>query len=129
MYALCLAALRAAAHRRLHGLHLVTDLAVQTALAAQPDLAELLRSTLLGGLDPADEFHRELATTALAWLDHGQRLDQTAAALHVHPNTVRYQLRRLRDLTGGPPVEEGARCPVPDTVRWWWALRTWLDRR
>ncbi|WP_433286383.1 helix-turn-helix domain-containing protein [Micromonospora sp. CA-244673] len=128
MYALCLAALRTAAHRRLHGLHLVTDLAVQTALAAQPALAELLRGALLGGLDPADEFHRELAATALAWLDHGQRLDQTGAALHVHPNTVRYRLRRLRELTGGPPVEEGARCPVPDTVRWWWALRTWLDR-
>ncbi|MGC3860430.1 helix-turn-helix domain-containing protein [Micromonospora chersina] len=129
MYALCLAALRTAAHRRLRGLHLVTDLAVPTALAAQPALAELLRGALLGGLDPADEFHRELATTALAWLDHGQRLDQTAAALHVHPNTVRYRLRRLRELTGGPPVEEGGRCPVPDTVRWWWALATWLDPR
>ncbi|ATO14260.1 hypothetical protein CO540_10920 [Micromonospora sp. WMMA2032] len=127
MYALCLAALRTATHRRLRGLRQVTDLAGETALAAQPALAELLRATLLGPLDPADEFHRELATTALAWLDHGQRLDQTAAALHVHPNTVRYRLRRLREVTGGPPVEEGARCTVPQTVHWWWALRSWLD--
>ncbi|RQX58496.1 PucR family transcriptional regulator, partial [Micromonospora chalcea] len=80
-----------------------------------------------GALDPADDFHRDLAGTALAWLHHGQRLDQTAAALHVHPNTVRYRLRRLRELTGGPPVEEGARCTVPETVHWWWALRSWLD--
>ncbi|SBT67964.1 PucR C-terminal helix-turn-helix domain-containing protein [Micromonospora sediminicola] len=127
MYALCRAALRTATHRRLRGLRQVTDLAGETALAAQPALAELLRATLLGPLDPADEFHRELATTALAWLDHGQRLDQTAAALHVHPNTVRYRLRRLREVTGGPPVEEGARCTVPQTVHWWWALRSWLD--
>ncbi|MET7836560.1 helix-turn-helix domain-containing protein [Micromonospora sediminicola] len=127
MYALCLAALRTATHRRLRGLRQVTDLAGETALAAQPALAELLRATLLGPLDPADEFHRELATTALAWLDHGQRLDHTAAALHVHPNTVRYRLRRLREVTGGPPVEEGARCTVPQTVHWWWALRSWLD--
>ncbi|GHJ13106.1 helix-turn-helix domain-containing protein [Micromonospora sp. AKA38] len=127
MYALCLAALRTATRRRLRGLRRVTDLAGETALAAQPALAELLRDALLGALDPADEFHRELATTALAWLDHGQRLDQTAAALHVHPNTVRYRLRRLREVTGGPPVEEGARCTVPQTVHWWWALRSWLD--
>ncbi|WP_435589309.1 helix-turn-helix domain-containing protein [Micromonospora chalcea] len=127
MYALCLAALATAAHRRLRGLRQVTDLAGETALAAQPVLAELLRGTLLGALDPADDFHRELAGTALAWLHHGQRLDQTAAALHVHPNTVRYRLRRLRELTGGPPVEEGARCTVPETVHWWWALRSWLD--
>ncbi|WP_174528359.1 PucR family transcriptional regulator, partial [Micromonospora maritima] len=127
MYALCQAALRTATHRRLRGLRRVTDLAGETALAAQPALAELLRATLLGPLDPADEFHRELATTALAWLDHGQRLDQTASALHVHPNTVRYRLRRLREVTGGPPAEEGARCTVPQTVHWWWALRSWLD--
>ncbi|MBQ1056348.1 helix-turn-helix domain-containing protein [Micromonospora sp. C32] len=127
MYALCLAALTTAAHRRLGGLRQVTDLAGETALAAQPVLAELLRGTLLGPLDPADDFHRELAGTALAWLHHGRRLDQTAAALHVHPNTVRYRLRRLRELTGGPPVEEGARCTVPETVHWWWALRSWLD--
>ncbi|MEU0078314.1 helix-turn-helix domain-containing protein [Micromonospora tulbaghiae] len=127
MYALCLAALATAANRRLRGLCRVTDLAGETALAAQPLLAELLRGTLLGALDPADDFHRELAGTALAWLHHGQRLDQTATALHVHPNTVRYRLRRLRELTGGPPVEEGARCTVPETVHWWWALRSWLD--
>ncbi|WP_231605735.1 helix-turn-helix domain-containing protein [Micromonospora sp. HK10] len=128
MYALCVAALRSAARRRLRGVHLVTDLAGETALDAQPALAELLRSVLLAGLDPAEEFHRELASTALAWLDHGQRLDQAAAALHVHPNTVRYRLRRLRDLTGGPPVEDGPRWPVRETLHWWWALRTWLDQ-
>ncbi|MFG2055152.1 helix-turn-helix domain-containing protein [Micromonospora sp. NPDC048930] len=129
MYALCVAALRTAAHRRLRGLHLLTDLAGETALDAQPALAALLRGALLGGLDPAEEFHRELACTALAYLDHGQRLDQAAAALHVHPNTVRYRLRRLRELTGGPPVEDGARWTVRQTLHWWWALRTWLDHR
>ncbi|WP_344936460.1 helix-turn-helix domain-containing protein [Actinoplanes nipponensis] len=33
-------------------------------------------------------------STAMAYLDHGQRLDHTAAALHVHPNTVRTGCRR-----------------------------------
>ncbi|MBO4210627.1 helix-turn-helix domain-containing protein [Micromonospora echinofusca] len=131
MHGLCVAALRVAAGQRLRGLHQVTDLAGETVLAAQPVLAELLSSTLLAALDPAEEFHRELASTALAWLDHGQRLDQTALVLHVHPNTVRYRLRRLHELTGLPPgpAETGDRWTVLQTVRWWWALRTWLDRR
>ncbi|TDC51684.1 PucR family transcriptional regulator [Micromonospora sp. KC207] len=129
LYRLCVAALRAASRAGLRGLHQVVDLAGETALAAQPALAELVSGELLGALDPADEFHRQLVSTALTYLDHGQRLDRTAEALHLHPNTVRYRLRRLQELTGMPPTlaEPGGRWPVPQTLRWWWALRTWLD--
>ncbi|GGQ81464.1 hypothetical protein GCM10010166_59490 [Couchioplanes caeruleus subsp. azureus] len=124
-YALCLTALRAAggdapAGIRRTGMHGVADLAGETALAAQPMLAGFLSESLLGGLDPGDEFHHELASTALAYLDHGQRLDRTAEALHLHPNTVRYRLRRLQELTG-----LGERLTVLETVRWWWALLSW----
>ncbi|TDC73379.1 PucR family transcriptional regulator [Micromonospora sp. KC606] len=132
MYGLCLAALRVAARQGRHGLLDVTELAGETALAAQSALAELLGATLLAALDPADGFHRELAATALTWLDHGQRLDQAAAALHVHPNTVRYRLRRLRELTGFPPTPTGEGAgswPVLEILRWWWALRSWRDQR
>ena len=127
-YRLCVAAWQAAADLHRHGLHDVTDLAVETALAGQPTLAGLLSDTLLGGLLPTNGFHRELASTALAYLDHGQRLDQTAGALHVHPNTVRYRLRRMHELTALPamPAEDGSRLTVPQTMRWWWALHTWL---
>ncbi|MGA3527230.1 PucR family transcriptional regulator [Melissospora conviva] len=129
LHQLCVAALRAGPSEPA-GLHRLVDLAAETALAAQPVLAELLGDTLLGALDPADEFHRELAATALAYLDHGQRLDHTAVALHVHPNTVRYRLHRIQQITGMPPTpaEPGARWSVPQTVRWWWALRTWVRR-
>ncbi|WP_232290018.1 CdaR family transcriptional regulator [Micromonospora sp. ATCC 39149] len=129
LYRLCVAALRAASRAGLRGLHQVVDLAGETALAAQPALAELVSGELLGALDSADEFHRQLVSTALTYLDHGQRLDRTAEALHLHPNTVRYRLRRLQELTGMPPTlaEPGGRWPVPQTLRWWWALRTWLD--
>jgi len=125
-YRLCVAAWQAAQGFGRRGLHSVTDLAGETALAGRAGLAELLSDALLGRLRPADEFHRELASTALAYLDHGQRLDRTAAALHVHPNTVRYRLRRLQELTGLPP-DDGSQLTVLQTLRWWWALHTWLD--
>jgi hypothetical protein len=130
LHALCAAALRVAAGAGLRGRHGLVDLAGETALAAQPALAELLSTTLLADLDPADPFHRQLASTALAYLDHGRRLDRTAEVLHLHPNTVRYRIRRLQEIGGMPPTlaEPGARWPVLVTVRWWWALRTWLAR-
>jgi hypothetical protein len=128
VYALTVAAFEAARDAGLHGPRTLVDLAGETALAAQPLLAGLLSAELLGALKPGDEFHRELASTALSYLDHGQRLDHTAAALHVHPNTVRYRLRRLQEITGLPSVaaEPGERLTVLETVRLWWALRTWL---
>lgn len=126
-YALCVPALAAAARFGRQGVHTVADLAGETALALQPRLAALLGDTLLGALRPADEFHRELASTALAYLDHGQRLDRTAVALHVHPNTVRYRLRRLQEITGLPPADGEQHLTVLETLRSWWALRTWLD--
>ncbi|GGS49691.1 helix-turn-helix domain-containing protein [Actinokineospora fastidiosa] len=118
-YLLCVAALASAPSP---GVHLLTDIAPQTAFAAQPALAALLASTLLAALDQDDDFHRGLAATALSYLDHGRRLDHTAAALHVHANTVRYRLARLRSLTGFP--DDAA--AMAETVRWWWALRAWL---
>lgn len=124
-YRLCRTALHAARSREAAGLCDVVDLAGETALAAQPLLASFLSEGLLAALHPADDFHRELVATALAYLDHGQRLDRTASALHLHPNTVRYRLRRLADLTGFATSGDG--LPVLETVRWWWALRAWAN--
>ncbi|WP_018656140.1 helix-turn-helix domain-containing protein [Actinomadura flavalba] len=121
-YALARRALHAADAADLTGLRRLTDLALLTATAADPGLGRLLARDLLPGLHPADPFHRELAETALAYLDAGGRGDLAAAALHVHVNTVKYRLRRLRDLTGHSP----AGTALPASAHWWWALRSWL---
>ena len=123
-YALCRTTVDAVAGLGLGGTHALTDLAGETALAAQPVLGALLVEEYLGALDRADEFHRQLVRTARTYLDHGQRVDQTAAALHVHPNTVRYRLGRLTELTGAP-LEPGDATTVLATLRWWWALTAW----
>lgn len=121
VHRLCTAAARIAGR----GYHDLTALAGEIAVAAQPLLAGLLTTEMLGALDPANPFHRELAATALAYLDHGQRLRPTAEALHLHPNTVRYRLDRLAELTP-LPLTENAGGRVLDAVRSWWALHHWL---
>jgi DNA-binding PucR family transcriptional regulator len=41
-----------------------------------------------------------LADTVTAYLTHAGSLEATARALYVHPNTVRYRLRKAADVTG-----------------------------
>jgi hypothetical protein len=127
-YRLCGAALASARAQGLRGLRSLTSLAITLAVDAHPQLGELLADEHLARLDIGDEFHRLLAETAVAYLEHGSRADLAAVALHVHPNTVKHRLRRLADLTSfevaGPPGDA-----LTHAVRWWWSLRTWLARR
>jgi DNA-binding PucR family transcriptional regulator len=44
-----------------------------------------------------------LVETLSAWLDRGSSIEGAARALFVHPNTVRYRLRQIADLTGLTP--------------------------
>jgi hypothetical protein len=46
-----------------------------------------------------------LVETLSAWLDRGSSMEGAARALFVHPNTVRYRLRQVADLTGLTPGE------------------------
>ncbi|MFD9320790.1 helix-turn-helix domain-containing protein [Streptomyces sp. NPDC060053] len=124
LYRLCVRAVDLGRQHGLHGLYDVTDFAARIALAEQPSLGTLLSRRLLGSLDPADPFHHQLALTALAFLDNGRRLDQTAAALFTHPNTVRYRLGRLRQITS-TSLSDGDGPPA--ALHWWWALTAWLE--
>src|SRR5487761_601715 len=46
-----------------------------------------------------------LLDTVTAYLEQGSSLEATARMLFVHPNTVRYRLRRVAELTGYTPAE------------------------
>jgi PucR C-terminal helix-turn-helix domain len=65
------------------------------------DLADALVDERLAPLAdlPAGERAR-LVQTLAAWLAHQRRTPQVAAHLHVHPQTVRYRIAKLRDLLG-----------------------------
>lgn len=60
-------------------------------------LAHQVLGTVLGL--PAED-RATLLDTLNAYLDHAGSAEQAAEVLHCHPNTVRYRLRRLQELTG-----------------------------
>ncbi len=80
-------------------------------LAADREAVADLRARVLAPLDalrPATQ--QKLAETLRAWLLHQGRRDDVAAALFVHPQTVRYRMGQLRELYGD-------RLEDPRTVR------------
>jgi DNA-binding PucR family transcriptional regulator len=97
---------RAAAALRLPGagddaLLIAEDHGVAILLDADRRLARDLAAGALEPLDAETAGSRErLTATLAAWLRHRGRTEEVARALHVHPQTVRYRLARLRELFG-----------------------------
>ncbi|MEY9860192.1 hypothetical protein ABH935_005828 [Catenulispora sp. GAS73] len=74
---------------------------LSVAAASAPDVMARLSRAILAGLEPMPAEDRAiLLDTFGAWLDHGGSADEAARRLYVHPNTVRYRLRRLEERTG-----------------------------
>jgi hypothetical protein len=70
-------------------------------LGADRRLARDVAESALAPLAGETELSRErLGSTLDAWLRHRGRTEAVATALHVHPQTVRYRLARLRELFG-----------------------------
>lgn len=68
----------------------------ERAVAGDPQARAIL-AQLYRNLEESDP---TLCATASAYLEVGGSLEATARSLFVHPNTVRYRLRRVLDLTG-----------------------------
>jgi sugar diacid utilization regulator len=65
------------------------------------DLLAALRRRSLAPLDGCGAgTRRRLEQTLAAWLRHGGDRAAVAADLHIHPQTVRYRLKQLRELFG-----------------------------
>ncbi len=79
---------------------LASDLLPERALDGDEEaraqlLAEVYEPLLSGG--------SALLDTVMTYLEQGNSLEATARLLFVHPNTVRYRLRRVSELTGVLP--------------------------
>jgi hypothetical protein len=84
---------------------------------AREPLRDLRAMTLapLNGLTPAAR--DRMTETLRAYLDHRGNAPAMAEALHVHPQTVRYRLRKLRDLFGAALDDPEARFELETAVR------------
>jgi hypothetical protein len=78
-----------------------SDLLPERALAGDVEARRRLRQDVYGGLLRAGG---ELLDTLDAFFAAGGVLEGAARALFVHPNTVRYRLKRVADVTGLSPL-------------------------
>ena len=76
---------------------LADDLLPERAFAGDP----LARATLINRIyKPLQAHSTDLLTTLWCYLDNGRSLEATARELFVHPNTVRYRLKRVSEVIG-----------------------------
>jgi DNA-binding PucR family transcriptional regulator len=78
------------------------DLLPERALAGDP---EAERQLVDGVARPLEEAGGALLETVDAYLETGGTLEGCARLLVVHPNTVRYRLRRVAEVTGRNPTD------------------------
>jgi PucR C-terminal helix-turn-helix domain len=113
----------AAAFRRVagdgpHGLVVADDHLAALLLSADRELARDLAASRLAPLAdlPAGPRAR-LTETLRAWLDRPGQVQAVAAELGVHPQTVRYRLRQLRELFGTRLEDPEARFELALALR------------
>jgi hypothetical protein len=89
------------------GLLVASDHLATLLLASDPGLGAELARTRLAPLAALPDAQRERLTATLrAWLDRPGQVQAVAAALGVHPQTVRYRLAKLRELLGEERLED-----------------------
>jgi PucR C-terminal helix-turn-helix domain/GGDEF-like domain len=81
------------------------ELLPERALAGDPEARRLLRQDVFGALQRAGG---ELLETLDAFFAAGEVLESAARELFVHPNTVRYRLRKVAEVTGLTPFSPRA---------------------
>ncbi|MFV0430251.1 MAG: PucR family transcriptional regulator [Arachnia sp.] len=80
---------------------LSADLLPERAVAGDGHARRTLSIEIFGALSATPE----LLDTCVAYLGNGGSLEATARELFVHPNTVRYRLKRIQDATGYTPSD------------------------
>ncbi|MFC7105421.1 PucR family transcriptional regulator [Nonomuraea rubra] len=93
----------AATHAAESGRGLVTygDDTTGRWLPEDPATLTALVEYVLGKVLAYDEAHNSyLLASVRTWLEHNRHMREAATALHIHPNTLAYRLRRFSELSG-----------------------------
>lgn len=101
-----------------NGLVVAADHPVALLVDADRRLARDIAAAALAPLEEETPASRErLTATLAAWLRERGRTEAVAAALHVHPQTVRYRMGRLRELYGDRLDDPDARFELELALR------------
>jgi PucR C-terminal helix-turn-helix domain len=104
---------------RADGPILAADHLAELLLFESGRLTQRLAERALAPLEPLTPAARaRMEQTALAYVQHGGNAAAMARALHLHPQTIRYRLGRLRDLFGGALEDPDARFELELALRW-----------
>lgn len=78
------------------------DLLPEQVLSGDADATAWLVNEVYSPLAAASG---DLMDTTVSFLDHGCSVEGTGRAMFIHPNTVRYRLKRIQDVTGYSPSD------------------------
>lgn len=81
------------------------EVLIDHMIRSTPHADRILDSTLRPLLEYDASKSAELVSTLRAYVSSGFNLTRSAEALQVHPNTVVYRVRRIRELSGRDPQE------------------------
>jgi putative transposase len=98
------------------GTHTLIDVAVQSAVVDESEIGDLLIDRYLEPLSSVADLRDATEETMRIFFGNGLSLKRTAQILSIHPNTVRYRLRRFEEVIG---------ADLADTevlLRVWWAI-------
>jgi hypothetical protein len=101
-----------------------TSLSVRIAVVQESELSEALYARYVSPVLTAMGSMADIVLASVrTYLAHRRHVGDTAAAMSVHTNTVRYRLARYEEITG---------ADLGDTeglIEAWWALEYWVLRR
>ena len=98
------------------GVFSLADLSIRPAILSDEALGAAFTDRHLEPLAALGRLGAELEDTLRVWFEQEMRIEETAKALHVHPNTLRHRLRRFEEATGASLRRPG------DLIELWWAL-------
>lgn len=106
-----------AAALQIRGVVDLAQLGIRAAVVDDRDVGEHLVRRYIEPLSGAGDMAETLIETVEAFLSTGMRIGATATQLFLHPNTLRYRLKRFEDLTSSDLRD-------PQTVlEVWWAIQ------
>ena len=95
-----IAELAAISQPTLGGVFGLEELGWRLAAVDHPELTRHFVSLYVDPVQPDTPYGAELLKAMDAWATHARSIPRSAAALYVHPNTLRYRIQHYRELTG-----------------------------